>query len=130
MGAVASYRDLDVWQRAMSLVTICYQLAERFPRNEEFGLGAQVRRAAVSIPSNIAEGHGRSSTGAYLHHLAIAHGSLMELETQLEIAQRLGYVTAAELNEELALAGELGRMLHGLIRRLREHRDRDLHPDS
>ena len=130
MGSIASYRDLDVWQKAMDLVTACYEAAGRFPRKEEFGLGSQIRRAAVSIPSNIAEGHGRSSTGEYLHHLAIAHGSLMELETQLEIAHRLGYLTPTELREKLELAGELGRMMHGLIRRLKERRARDSNPDS
>jgi len=90
---IASYRDLDVWNRAMELVVACYRVTGEFPRTEELGLKAQLRRAATSVPSNIAEGHGRSSTGAYLRHLSIAHGSLMELETQLDIARRLKYTT-------------------------------------
>jgi four helix bundle protein len=86
MGEIRSYQDLDVWQRSMDLVVSCYRLADRFPRSEAFGLSLELRRSAVSIPSNIAEGHGRKGTGEYLHHLSIAHNSLMELETQLELA--------------------------------------------
>jgi len=78
---VRSYRDLIVWQKAMDLVVQCYNLTKNFPNSELYGLTSQLRRAAVSIPSNIAEGHGRSSTKAYVNHLMIAHGSLMELET-------------------------------------------------
>ena len=118
-GHVTSYRDLDVWQKAVDLVIACYEIAGRFPRKEEFGLGSQIRRAAVSIPSNIAEGHGRSSTGDYLHHLAIAHGSLMELETQLEDSRRLDYVDDVAFQVASDHALEVGRMLHGLIRSLK-----------
>jgi four helix bundle protein len=81
-----------------------------------------VRRSAISIPSNIAEGQGRATTGDYLHHLAIAHGSLMELETQIQIAERLGYLKVAEVPQVLERTSELGRMLNGLVRRLRERR--------
>jgi four helix bundle protein len=117
---VESYRDLEVWQRSMDLAVAVYQLAESFPSREQFGLRAQVQRAAVSVPSNIAEGHGRSITREYLHHLAIAHGSLMELETQVELSVRLGFATRSQADEVQKDAAECGRMLHGLIRRLKE----------
>jgi four helix bundle protein len=104
----------------MDLVEQCYRLSERFPRSEEFGLRAQVRRSAVSVPSNIAEGNGRSTTGDYLRHVSIAHGSLMELETQLLIAGRLQYLEPASIDQALAQTDEIGRMLTSLARRLRE----------
>ena len=120
MGTIRSYRDLDVWNRAMDLVECCYRLSEGFPRSEEFGLRAQVRRSAVSVPSNIAEGNGRSTTRDYLRFISVAHGSLMELETQLLIAGRLHYLDAASLDSGLARTEEIGRMLTSLARRLRE----------
>jgi four helix bundle protein len=109
MSAITGYRDLDVWQKAMTLVERSYRLTEGFPRSEEFGLRAQIRRAAVSIPSNIAEGQGRSS----------AHGSLMELETQVQIAGRLGFVLNKEVETFLDAGSEVGRMLNALITSLR-----------
>ena len=78
---VNSYRDLRVWQKAMDLVVTSYEVAKQFPQSELYGLVSQIQRAAVSIPANIAEGHGREHLGDYLHHLSIANGSLMELET-------------------------------------------------
>ncbi len=119
-GKVESYRDLEVWQKAMDLAVAAYRLTEPFPAHEQFGLRAQIHRSAVSVPSNVAEGHGRSITREYLHHLAIAHGSLMELETQVELAVRLGFAETPAAEEVLAAAAECGRMLHGLIRRLKE----------
>ena len=113
------HKDLVVWQKAMELVTECYRLSDRFPRSEDFGLRLQLRRAAVSVPANIAEGRGRTGVGEYLHHLSIAHGSLKELETHLEIGQRLGYLApelVAHVQERL---DEVGRLLGGLIRKLR-----------
>ena len=91
------YSELVVWQKAMDLVTEIYKITATFPSDERFGLSSQARRAAVSIPSNIAEGHGRKSTGAYVNHLSIAYGSLMELETQIQIAVRLNFVTLDEI---------------------------------
>jgi four helix bundle protein len=120
MGAIKSYRDLDVWNQAMDLVEECCRLSDRFPRSEEFGLRAQIRRSAVSIPSNIAEGNGRSTTGDYLRHVSIAHGSLMELETQFLIAGRLRYLDAAAIDNVMARTDGIGRMLTSLARRLRE----------
>ena len=102
-----------VWQRAMVLVEKVYELTERFPRTEVFGLTAQLRRAAVSIPSNIAEGHARRA-GNYRHHLNIALGSEAELQTQLELAYRLKLVAKAKVLPLLNDAAEVGRMLHGL----------------
>ena len=88
---IRSYRDLKVWERAMDLVVASYKLTELLPKSEAYGLVPQMRRAAVSTPANIAEGHGREHLGDYLHHLSVANGSLMELETHFLIANRLAY---------------------------------------
>jgi four helix bundle protein len=88
---VNGYRDLLVWQRAMDLVVEVYRLSDTLPRDEKYGLVQQMRRPAASVPSNVAEGHGRDHLGDYLHHLSIANGSLMEMETQVMIAGRMGY---------------------------------------
>lgn len=119
---ISSYRDLLVWQRAVDLVEIAYRVSRPFPSDERFGLTSQLRRAAVSVPSNIAEGHGRDHLGDYLHHLSIANGSLMEFETQLAIAARLRYVTPDEEQRALDLSGDVGRMLAGLARALKARR--------
>jgi four helix bundle protein len=87
---VLSYRDLLLWQRAMALAEICYRITAEFPRDEIYGMTAQIRRAAVSIPANVAEGHGRESTGTFIQSLRVAQGSLKELETHLLIAERVG----------------------------------------
>ena len=86
--SVRSYRDLEVWQRATDLVVECYRLTNLLPKSELYGLASQIQRAAVSIPANIAEGHGREHLGDYLHHLSVANGSLMELETHLTHRQQ------------------------------------------
>jgi four helix bundle protein len=111
---VKSYRDLRVWQAAMSLVEETYLATKDFPKEETFGLKSQMRRAAVSIPSNIAEGHGREHIKEYLHHLSIAQGSLAELETQSEIAARLVYISQEQLSQFNEHAGSLGRQLYAL----------------
>ena len=130
MAEVQSYRDLRVWQRAMDLVEECYRLTHHFPQNEMYGLTSQVRRAAVSIPANIAEGHGRSSLREYLHHLSIAHGSLMEVETHLQIAHRLHYLEEKQIQTALTMATETGKMLNGLMTSLKAKmtRPRSRHP--
>jgi four helix bundle protein len=113
-----SYRDLEVWQKAMELIVACYKITESFPKKETFGLASQLQRAAVSIAANISEGHARQHTKEFLQSLSIAYGSLAELETHIEIAKRLGYIavaTAAELNYKTST---LGRMLNGLRRSL------------
>ncbi|MGH9433421.1 MAG: four helix bundle protein [Terriglobia bacterium] len=113
------YKDLKVWARAMSLVEESYKLTKLLAKNEEYGLAAQIRRAAVSIPANIAEGHGREHLGDYLHHLSVANGSLMELETHFLIANRLSFIKTEQLEAALSLSSEVGRMLAGLVRSLK-----------
>ncbi|MCH6547487.1 MAG: four helix bundle protein [Gemmatimonadetes bacterium] len=129
--SIRSYRDLKVWQMGIDLVVECYQLTSRFPRDERFSLTQQIRRAVVSVPSNIAEGHGRTHLGEYLYHLSIANGSLMELETQIIIAQRLGFLALQGCNRLLSLTAELGRMLTGLRQKLaRLDRRHKLKPET
>ncbi len=108
------YSDLVVWQKAMGLVTDIYKLTSAFPAEERFGLASQARRASVSIPSNIAEGHGRKASGAYMNHISIALGSLMELETQIQIALRLGFIRQEDTSALLVRTNEIGKMLSGL----------------
>lgn len=120
--AISSYRDLLVWQKAMELVAISYRLAATLPRAETYGLTSQIQRAAVSIPANIAEGHGRDHLGDYLHHLSVANGSLMELETHLLLTARLSYVSQNEVEGLLEKTAEVSRMLSGLSKSLRQHR--------
>jgi four helix bundle protein len=112
------YRELLVWQKSMDLVTEIHKVSATFPSEEKFGLTSQARRAAASVPSNIAEGHGRKATGAYLNHISIAYGSLMELETQIQIAERLGFLTTAKVATILADISEIARMLNGLKKSL------------
>jgi four helix bundle protein len=111
-----TYRDLSVWQKSMDLVIATYQLAQRFPPEERFGLTSQMQRAVVSIPANIAEGYGRVSGGDYNRFLMIARGSLMEVETHLQIAIRLNYLDQEKFTTIWSQIQEIGRMLHGLIR--------------
>jgi len=121
MARIASYRDLVVWQKAMDLAICCYEVTA-FPAQERFGLAAQLRKAAVSIPSNVAEGHNRRSRDAYRNHVSIALGSQAEVETQMELARRLQFVGTPEASRLGKLAAEVGRLLHGLVRAL-EHDD-------
>jgi len=116
--AVTSYRDLVVWQKAMVLVSSIYKLTSSFPDAERFGLTSQIQRAAVSIPSNIAEGQGRLATKEFRQFLGIARGSLKELETQLIISVDLSYAPAEDVQGCLDLADEVGRMLNALIKAL------------
>ncbi len=110
-----SYRDLVVWNKAMELVMEIYRLTQAFPKEEIFGLISQLRRSAVSIPSNIAEGQGRLSRGEFRVFLGNARGSLSELETQILIAQKLDYLKESEAAGLIELASEVGRILNGLI---------------
>lgn len=111
---VNNYRDLKVWQMAMKLTEDIYRATASFPSRETYALANQLQRAAVSIPSNIAEGHARSSTKEYVRFISISHGSLAEAETQLELAHRLGYISEAVLDGLIEQTNEVGRMLHGL----------------
>ncbi len=126
---VRGYRDLLVWQEAMDLVVTVYRMTATFPKEERYALVDQLRRAAVSVPSNIAEGHGRSRTGDYLRFLSVAVGSLMEIETQVQIATRLGYISEEQQRGLLESTAVLARMLAGLIRALRRRLARRA-PDS
>lgn len=110
-----SFRDLLVWQRAMQLTVAVYQLTQGFPREEQYGLTGQIRRAAVSIPSNIAEGQGRSSAGEFRQFLAIARGSTCEVQTQLELARTLNFGTPASIDKAEALSNEVRKMLFGML---------------
>ena len=112
------YRQLDVWHKAMDLAVNCYQSTATFPKHELYGLTSQLRRAAASIPANIAEGRGRRHTREYIHHLSIAAGSLAELETHLELAARLGYLEGHATIPLFEQCSEIGKMLNGLTRSL------------
>jgi len=117
---VKTYRDLIVWQKAMALVTEIYKITKSFPGREDYGLTSQVRRCAVSIPSNIAEGYGRHSRNEYIRFLQIALGSPYELQTQLEIAVNLEYLKKEEFDSLYESTREVERMLSVLIKRLTE----------
>lgn len=114
------FRDLTVWQRSMVLAEEVYAATRDFPKDETFGLVAQLRRAAVSIPSNIAEGHGRASDKNFALFLTQARGSLCELQTQIELSRNLHMLDAHQTEHLLAETAEIGRMLHGLLRTLRQ----------
>jgi four helix bundle protein len=112
--AVKSYQELVAWRRAMDLMAEIYKVTAVFPRDEVYGLTNQIRRAAISVPSNIAEGQGRGMGSEFARHLRIAQGSLQEVETQLMIASRLGFASSVAVTGALELAGEVGRLLRGL----------------
>jgi four helix bundle protein len=112
---VQSYRDLVAWNKAMELVIEIYRMTQDFPKEELFGLTSQIRRAAVSVPSNIAEGKGRLSKGEFRQFLGNARCSLAELETQILIAQNLHYLQGAEANRLLTRVEEVGKVLNGLL---------------
>jgi four helix bundle protein len=125
---VKSYRDLVVWQKAMTVVESTYRLTSYLPKSEEFGLKSQMRRASISIPSNIAEGHSRNYPAVFLQFLSVAQGSLSELETQIELAVRLEYYTAEQTKGLCDLCLEVCRMLHGLVRTIRRECSRRQSP--
>ena len=112
------YRDLMVWQRSMDLAENVYLLTHNFPGEERFGLTSQTRRAAVSVPANIAEGYGRGTRPSYANFVRIAQGSLKELETHLILAQRIGFCTDRDTEGLLGEADEIGRMLRSLLTKL------------
>jgi len=117
MSNITSFRDLIVWQKAMDLADMIYDVTERFPPSERFGLASQMRKAAVSVPSNIAEGSRRRTPG-YIHHVEIALGSHAELDTQCELATRRKFLKAADQEQLASLLGDVGRLAHGLLRSL------------
>ena len=119
---VKNYRDLIVWQKAMDLVVLCYRIAEAFPKDEVYGLTSQLKRSAISVPANIAEGHGREGLGEYIHFLGIAQGSLRETETHLLIANRLNFADRNNLYQAMNLSEEVSKMLGSLLRSLKSKR--------
>jgi four helix bundle protein len=125
--AVRNYRDLIVWQKAMDLVVAAYVLADAMPPSETFGLSAQLKRAAVSVPVNIPEGEGRGSQPEFRRYLRIAYGSLREIETEVLIAIRLGFTSQASAQPVMGLATEVGRLINGLQRPLVDSRERSSH---
>lgn len=112
------YQELIVWQKAMELSRVIYQVTKSFPEDERFGLTSQLRRASISIPSNIAEGQGRLTAGEFRQFLGTARGSAFEVETQIQLALDLEYLSTAEASNLLELTSEVSRMLNGLIRSL------------
>jgi four helix bundle protein len=119
--SIRNYQDLKAWQQAIDLAELVYRVTSEFPREETYGLRAQTRRAAVSIPSNIAEGQGRRTDKEFQRFLSIAHGSLREVETQTILAQRLGYISPESRAQILQHASEVGRLVTGLSNSLTQH---------
>ncbi len=117
-----SYRDLIVWQKSIELVTEVYELVKLFPREEIYALSGQIRRAVISIPSNIAEGHNRNSDKEFVQFLCIARGSLGELETQFIIAEKLNYVNKERVDKLLNDCYEIGKMLNSLIKKIKNEK--------
>ena len=115
---IQSYQDLDVWKLGIDLTLRIYEVANLFPPSERYGLSSQVRRAIVSVPSNVAEGHARRRPKPYLNHVEISLGSLAEVVTCLVVARRLGYISQAQLEAETRETDRIGQMLHGLARSL------------
>jgi len=113
-----SYRDLIVWQKSMSLVTQIYKSTKSFPKDETYGLVVQIRRSAVSVPSNIAEGYGRNSTDDYIRFLRFAVSSLYEVQTQLQISMNIGYIAKNDFEKLLEGSKEIERMLNSLVSKI------------
>ena len=124
MGQITSFRDMDVWRLAMDVAVECYALTRAFPSDERYGLRRELRRSAVSIPSNVAEGHNRRGRRAYLNHVNIALGSQAELESQLELAVRLDFLANRDVRMFQERLARVGQMLHGLQRSLEAGRRR------
>jgi len=118
MGEQRAHKNLITWKKSMELVTEIYKLTQQFPKEELFGLTAQIRKSVVSIPSNIAEGLTRKSKKDKVHFLNIADGSLSELDTQIEIALRLGYLDTGHYNKIIEKISEIQRLISGLIRKI------------
>ena len=114
-----NYKELIVWQKAYQLCLVLYKITQSFPKEERYGLTSQIRRAAISVPSNIAEGYGRKTTNEYIQALYIAYGSNCELETQILLAGDLGYIKAEKISILQQEVGDIERMLKGLIKSLK-----------
>jgi four helix bundle protein len=123
--AIKHYRELEVWNIAMDIVIEIYFVGKKLPSVERFGLIQQLQRSAVSIPSNIAEGYGRLHRGDYIHHLSMARGSLCELETQLILCGRLGYITKADARKAWGLCQSVGKMMNTMLKTLGADRTKE-----
>ncbi|AFY95337.1 four helix bundle protein [Chamaesiphon minutus] len=121
--SISRFRELKAWQLGMDLAEKVYLLSESFPKSEIYGLTSQIRRAAVSIPSNLAEGHGRTSTKEFLQFIAISFGSICELETQILLSHRLKYITMDDSETVLALLTETSKTIRGLQRAIKDRLD-------
>ncbi len=121
--SVQHYRQLMVWQKAMDLAEQCYQITKSFPSEKRFGMVSQIRRAAASVPANIAEGQGRYHIKEFLNHLSMARGSLMEVETFLLLSERVGHVNSEQIKPLLSLCDEVSRMISGLRKSLESKLD-------
>jgi four helix bundle protein len=119
MGTIQSYRDLIIWQKSVTLVTKIYEVTGSFPASEMYGLTNQLRRCAVSIPSNIAEGYGRKSTADYKRFLQIGVGSLYEMQTQVEISFNLAYISKKQYDELMSLSIEIDKMMYSIIQKIK-----------
>ncbi|MBQ6018845.1 MAG: four helix bundle protein [Clostridia bacterium] len=115
---MSTYRDLNVWQKAMELAEYTYNLCSLLPEEERFGLISQMQRAAVSIPSNIAEGHGRNSDKEFIRFLMIANGSKCELQTQILLCEKIGYLKRENTKQVLVLTEKVGKMIYSLMNSL------------
>ncbi|HVY57557.1 MAG TPA: four helix bundle protein [Xanthobacteraceae bacterium] len=122
---INSYRDLKVWQEAMAVAEESYRPTKRFPKDEVYGMSSQIRRSAVSVAANIAEGHGRENSGSFVQFLRMSQGSLKELETHLILAIRVGLAATEEIEPLLKRCDELGRMLRSLLRSIKRKHDHD-----
>ena len=120
MTPVRSYRDLIVWQKAMALAALCYAKTRSFPHSEAFGLTTQIRRAAASVPANIAEGNGREHTGSYIQFLRVSQGSLKELESHVLLAQTVELMNKPDAEQLLEMTEEVGKLLRSPIRALQK----------
>ncbi|WP_185970198.1 MULTISPECIES: four helix bundle protein [unclassified Mesorhizobium] len=118
--AINSYRDLIVWKAALGLAVNCYSATKGFPSSEAYGMTSQIRRSAASIAANVAEGHGRESTGAFIQFLRVAQGSLKELETHLILCGEVGLMVEAEVANLLGQTEDIGKMLRSMIRSLQQ----------
>ncbi len=121
--ALKDYRELIAWQRAVDLVEMIYRMTADFPKTEVYALTSQIRRAAVSIPSNVAEGQGRRTTRDFLYFLSVANGSLKEVETQIIVSQRLGFLDEHKKSKLIDLTTEVGRLISGLRKSLEQKHD-------
>lgn len=122
---IKSYRDLQVWRVAMDVAEDVYVLTKSFPNSETYGMATQIRRAAVSVAANIAEGHGRETSGAFVNFLRMSQGSLKELETHLLLAVRVGLLDRDDIEPAMQMCDELGRMLRSLIRSIQSKAERE-----